>query len=213
MPTLDESLRRRLVAKFPRVAQLLGDARAKGNRVVRPLCSVETFQRVVLRIQSLATIGASSLHGDRHWRRVAWLGAHLANEVPTCDPWIVLLFALIHDSQRMNDGHDPEHGHRAARLVRALSKELGLEGERLVLLESACFAHADGDVSYDSTVGVCWDADRLDLWRCGITPDPRYLSTAAALDPRLISWSKGDTTDQDWPELYAMYASIHSSSS
>jgi len=31
-------------------------------------------------------------------------------------------------------------------------------------------------------VGACWDADRFNLWRVGIEPDPRYLSTPAARD-------------------------------
>jgi uncharacterized protein len=29
------------------------------------------------------------------------------------------------------------------------------------------------------TIGVCWDADRLDLTRVGIMPDPEFFSTAA----------------------------------
>ena len=32
----------------------------------------------------------------------------------------------------------------------------------------------------DPTVGACWDADRLDLPRVWITPDPALLSTARA---------------------------------
>ena len=37
------------------------------------------------------------------------------------------------------------------------------------------------------TIAVCWDADRLNLWRVYITPDPRLLSTKAARDPELIA--------------------------
>ena len=40
--------------------------------------------------------------------------------------------------------------------------------------------HADGTVSSDPTVGACWDADRLDLPRVGITPRPELFSTEAA---------------------------------
>ena len=29
----------------------------------------------------------------------------------------------------------------------------------------------------DATIGTCWDADRLELPRVGIRPDPRYFST------------------------------------
>ena len=39
---------------------------------------------------------------------------------------------------------------------------------------------ANGLVSEDPTVGACWDADRLDLPRVGIQPDPALFSTARA---------------------------------
>jgi uncharacterized protein len=41
----------------------------------------------------------------------------------------------------------------------------------------------------DVTVQTCWDADRLDLGRIGIKPEPRFLCTAAAQDPALIEWA------------------------
>jgi uncharacterized protein len=50
----------------------------------------------------------------------------------------------------------------------------------LLVLCEACTYHADGQVSDDPTIGVCWDADRLDLPRVGIGIDRKYLSTAAA---------------------------------
>jgi uncharacterized protein len=173
-----------------------------------PLLSAEAFERLVRRVHSQATTMGSSIHGDRHWRRVAWLGAHLAAAVPGCDPWIVLLFSLLHDSQREGDGHDPQHGERAATLALQVSEEIGLERSRRDLLESGCFAHADGDVSHDPTVGVCWDADRLDLWRCGLTPDPHYLSTIAALNPARIKWSGDTVSDEPWGELWRRYTDI-----
>jgi uncharacterized protein len=39
--------------------------------------------------------------------------------------------------------------------------------------------HAEGHTSDDPTIGVCWDADRLDLGRVGMRPRARYMSTAA----------------------------------
>jgi hypothetical protein len=36
-----------------------------------------------------------------------------------------------------------------------------------------------GQLSTDPTVGVCFDADRLDLGRVGIEPDPELISTDA----------------------------------
>jgi uncharacterized protein len=39
------------------------------------------------------------------------------------------------------------------------------------------------------TVLTCWDADRLDLGRVGIKPNPHRLCTAAARDPMMIEWA------------------------
>ena len=41
----------------------------------------------------------------------------------------------------------------------------------------------------DVTIQTCWDADRLDLSRVGIRPDPKKLCTKAAKDPAMISWA------------------------
>jgi uncharacterized protein len=59
------------------------------------------------------------------------------------------------------------------------------------LLVTACSRHTCGSVSADPTIGTCWDADRLDLARFGIVPDPELLSTAAARSPAFIVWAKG----------------------
>ena len=55
------------------------------------------------------------------------------------DPALVFLFALFHDSMRLNDGHDPLHGPRGAALARELhggpfeveDEEMGLASVRL----------------------------------------------------------------------------------
>lgn len=41
---------------------------------------------------------------------------------------------------------------------------------------------ADSKTHLNPTIGVCWDADRLDLTRVGMTPKPKLLSTQAARD-------------------------------
>ena len=38
--------------------------------------------------------------------------------------------------------------------------------------------HDGGTVSSNALIGACWDADRSLLGRVGITPHPRYFSTA-----------------------------------
>ena len=47
-------------------------------------------------------------------------------------------------------------------------------------LSSPCRIHNGGMPQSEPTLAVCLDADRLDLGRVGITPDPLRLSTFAA---------------------------------
>jgi hypothetical protein len=57
---------------------------------------------------------------------------------------------------------------------------LGLDEARLDVLCDGLERHSAGEVSDDPTVGVCWDADRLHLGRCGGRPVKRLLSTQTA---------------------------------
>jgi uncharacterized protein len=127
-----------------------------------------------------STSHTSSLHGLAHWERVRENGFALASVTDGADAQVVLFFALFHDSMRLNDGHDPDHGRRGSALARELADILPLEPWQLDRLIAACHGHTDGSVSDDPTVGACWDADRLDLPRVGIRPEARLLSTAAA---------------------------------
>ena len=83
--------------------------------------------------------------------------------------------------QASQQGSDPLHGARAERRLPGLIPWLpDLLHEELELLEAACLGHTVGRSRSDVTVLTCWDADRLDLRRVGITPDPRHLCTPAA---------------------------------
>lgn len=131
------------------------------------------------------------IHGIGHWNRVRANGLRLA-ESTGADVMVVELFAALHDSRRFNDNHDPEHGPRAAELVHELDPALvPLSAVQLHLLAEACRTHTTGMVTDDPTIGTCWDADRLDLLRVGVRPDPRYLVTEAARDPRMMGWAIG----------------------
>ena len=55
-----------------------------------------------------------------------------------------------------------------------------LDDPRMELLVTACRIHNGGMPQSDPTLAVCLDADRLDLGRVGITPDPLRLSTVTA---------------------------------
>jgi len=50
----------------------------------------------------------------------------------------------------------------------------------ILMPEAAVCEANNGDVGPNPTVGVCRDADRLNLWRAGIKPYPRLLSTQRA---------------------------------
>lgn len=143
------------------------------------------------------------IHGLTHWGRVMENGRRLA-ELTGADVRVVELFALFHDCRRINEGTDPGHGLRGAELARTLYQAgtLELSGVQLVQLHWACERHTDGLLSADATVETCWDADRLDLGRVRITPDPRYLCTAAAKEPALIEWAeKRSRIDHCTPEV------------
>jgi uncharacterized protein len=138
-----------------------------------------------------ATRPDSRDHGVRHWQLVAWTGAQLLPDVPGADADLVLCFALFHDSMRFNEHTDPEHGLRGGQLAAELLAGWPyLDDARVETLVDACTRHTDGETSSDPSVGVCWDSDRLNLWRVGYRPDPAYLSTKPAKLPERIEWAR-----------------------
>jgi len=126
-------------------------------------------------------VRSGSFHGLWHWEKVEKNAVFLAKNTEGADKTVAQLFALIHDSKRENEDEDPEHGHRAAKWAEELFEagRLKINRNQLSKLVEACKYHNDGKTSDDPTIGVCWDADRLDLPRVGITPDPKLLSTEA----------------------------------
>ena len=118
-----------------------------------------------------------SVHGPSHWRRVERNGLFIATRSNAVEE-VVRLFAVFHDSRRENDGADKSHGASGAAYAASLRGRLfQLGDEHFELLDYACKWHADGRLSDDPTIGTCWDADRLDLGRVGIKPEPSYMST------------------------------------
>ena len=123
----------------------------------------------------------TGIHGAAHWARVRYHGVWLARQLGA-DVRIPSIFAVLHDSQRQNDGHDPQHGPRAAEYA-AWARKRGLfelDDAAFELLKIACIGHSDGHTQAYVSVQVCWDADRLDLGRVGIYPDSRRLCTSPA---------------------------------
>jgi uncharacterized protein len=151
----------------------------------------EDLDRLVRTVESRSTHLTSRIHGVDHWRAVGATAASLADvfdmsaqddDASLPDRELLLLFALLHDSKRVDDGHDLEHGPRAAVLFDDLRDEglLRLDDPRAAVVREAIRDHTNGGVSDDPTIGVCWDADRLLIHRVGFTPKARFCSTAEA---------------------------------
>ena len=132
-------------------------------------------------IKSEFKLDWGGIHGANHWARVLHHGKTIG-EIRQADLLVVELFGFLHDSCRLNDGRDPQHGQRAADFAH------GIQGDFFHLkpsqLDTLCFAmqhHSGGEVSTNATIQTCWDSDRLDLGRVGIKPSTQYLSEEAAL--------------------------------
>jgi uncharacterized protein len=127
------------------------------------------------------------------------------------DPLVVLLFALFHDSQRENEYADPDHGRRGGELARRMLKPppwMVTQGQ-LEILVTACELHTEAERTDDPTLGVCWDSDRLNLWRVGIRPSFRYLSTAPARDANRIEWTRRlQDSDVTWARILKAYTQL-----
>ena len=127
------------------------------------------------------------IHGAPHWSRVRRNGLILAGHTGA-NTRVVEYFAFIHDLGRANDDHDPDHGIRAAAIAESIAGDLiDVSEYELGLLAEACRGHSDGHIVADVTVMTCWDADRLDLGRVGIRPDPARLCSDAARNPELLA--------------------------
>ena len=126
-------------------------------------------------------------HGVVHWARVLENGLRVGEAVGA-DLEVVTLFALFHDSRRVNEYRDEGHGLRGGDFARTLRGSLvHLDDARFELLHEACRRHTDGGTTGDATLLACWDADRLDLGRVGITPRPELLCTDAARG--MVEWA------------------------
>jgi uncharacterized protein len=137
------------------------------------------------------------IRSPAHWLRVLANGRALAalTHDADADAEVVGLFALLHDSRRVNEHRDPQHGERAADFVRQLANQglLPIEGPRITVLAAACARHELGEVTNHPTIGCCWDADRLELSRLHRRPKPELPSTKAAMSPALqaAAWVRG----------------------
>ncbi len=143
------------------------------------------------------------VHGVAHWARVLENGRRLA-PATGADLGVVELFSYFHDSCRQSDWRDPEHGPRAAELVRSLRAQIALDDRRFALLVEACECHTRGPrPGADATVLTCLDADRLDIPRIGMKVKPELIFTPAARERDMILWASRRAARRDVPGLCA----------
>ena len=133
-------------------------------------------KKLISKVLDNYPLSIDGIHGISHWARVRENGLRLA-ELTDAHKSVVELFALFHDSQRINDGKDWKHGLRGAQFAKTLKGSFFHLPENLFdLLHTACEKHTSDPTHEDITIQTCFDADRLDLGRVGITPDPANVS-------------------------------------
>jgi uncharacterized protein len=181
------------------------------SSATHPTLVVPDLDKLLETVREHAQVGGSYVHGEQHWRAVAEVGLRLLEDNRRADPDVVFLFALFHDAARENEHTDPGHGRRGAALAATLraDRAFTLPDDRFKILLEACATHTEALFSDQPTIGVCYDADRLNLWRVGTTPDPKLLSTDAAIDDdQLLHWSKSiHGRARDWDKLLEAYES------
>jgi uncharacterized protein len=140
-------------------------------------------------------------HGVAHWARVTENGLRLAEETGA-NVEVIRLFAVLHDSKRTNEGHDPNHGQRGADFAAKLRGSMfDLLDHEFNLLYRACAGHTDERTHLDITIRTCWDSDRLDIGRVGIVPHPSRLCTDVAKRKEVIQWADGRASFGVVPEF------------
>ena len=118
-----------------------------------------------------------NLHGMPHWQRVERNGELLAT--PDCDLTVIRCFAYLHDSCRRDNGVDYEHGPCAAAFIETLKDSYlkGLTDQQFTLLKEAIEKHTSHHKTGIPTIDACFDADRLDLIRVWIWPNPQKMAS------------------------------------
>jgi len=130
-------------------------------------------------------------HGVAHWARVLENGLRLAQQT-SANVEVVTLFAVLHDSRRINEVTDPNHGPRAAEFATTIrGKVFDLPDHEFKLLYRACEGHTHERTHPDITIQTCWDSDRLDLGRVGVRPHHSRLCTEAAKQSAMLKWADG----------------------
>jgi len=149
--------------------------------------SVITIE-LIAKIKAQYRLNWNSIHGIKHWHHAYQNGMKLAQQEGV-NAKVVMLFAILHDSCRRNENRDADHGRRAAKLAIKLREHCPLNDAEFGLLTTACELHTGTPSHTNPTVAACFDADRSDLLRVGITPNPARLCTPMAKTQDFIEWA------------------------
>src|SRR5512138_2157794 len=157
---------------------------------------------LVARILDGYALPRKGVHGVAHWARVLENGRRLAALTEGTDLDVIELFAIFHDSRRVNEAVDHGHGRRGAELAAQLRGQyFQIDDSRFALLQLACQDHTRGMTRADPSIQVCWDSDRLDLLRVGTRPAPPLLCTPAARTTEMLDWANRRASSYFIPEL------------
>ncbi len=144
---------------------------------------------ILQKISAQYKLDPAGMHGLNHWGRVYENGITLGLKEGG-DLQVISLFSVFHDACRVNQAVDPGHGSRGAVLAQEiLEPRQILSPMQFKLLLNACHFHTDGKTKANLTVQICWDSDRLDLYRAGIYPKSKHLCTPTAKDDSIIRWA------------------------
>lgn len=157
-----------------------------------------SYREIIKKLQALTTY-RGQLHGPAHWTRVQRFGRELATlcQLNEWESRCIEVFALTHDLGRIDDGRDKQHPIAGNELFISNSTNLfpDLDYQQIEIIRTAVLHHSDGitagkafelgifdHINHDEEaiiemMGCCWDADRLDLLRLYMDPDPKYMST------------------------------------
>ncbi len=163
---------------------------------------------LIKKILAVYPLALEGPHGPVHWARVYENGLRLA-EVTGAQVDVVVAFAVLHDCRRTTEYCNYHHGKNAADFCYTLrGTDLPLANDDFQLLYAACAGHAEGKTEADITIQTCWDADRLDLARAGITPHPELLCTEAARDPEVINWATRRSRENYRPAILEQWLAV-----
>ena len=106
---------------------------------------MHNLKPIVHRILEDYSLPWNGTHGVGHWARVLENGLRLAKETKA-NIEVVQLFAIFHDSRRVSEGFDFEHGQRGGEFALVLRDEwFALCDEEFALLYEACAGHTEGE--------------------------------------------------------------------